>query len=323
MHKFKVLAIDGGGIRGAFAAGFLAELEQHIPTKIYEHFDLVAGTSTGGIIAMALALGMSARQVREFYERHGKQIFSRGQRSLLGPAFAAKYSGSELENALRQAFGEQRLADAKVRLIIPAVNLITGQPTTFKTPHLRAARTRDSKYSAVDVVLATTAAPTYFNRAKVAGEGSYCDGGLWANNPSLVGYTEAMRIRDEAQADTGVAPFSERDVSILSIGTGKQAFSFEPPANAGYSWWARGMRLLDVILNSQAQGTAYITGFLADRETYRRIDFDLPERSWTLDNARVLERYLHIGKETAQRHLYDLQPLFFKALAAPFTPGSN
>jgi uncharacterized protein len=320
MTKFRVLALDGGGVRGAFGASLLAEIERTLGQPIYRYFDLIVGTSTGGIIAAGLALGMRAAEIRELYETLGVNIFAPAQRRFMGPLFAPKYSRTALTTALRAVYGDKLIRDAKVRLVVPAVNLTSGRPTTFKTPHLRAASTRDLQYRVVDVVLATTAAPTYFEHAAVDGSGAYCDGGLWANNPSLVGYTEAIRIRDELQDATGGAPFAERDIAILSVGTGRRVHSLEPPASAGLSWWVT--RLFDVMATAQSHGTEFIAQFLVGRGSYFRIDFDLPDKSWTLDNAHLLSRYFHLGKEAAHSNLSSLRPVFFEKPVQPFDIAS-
>jgi hypothetical protein len=259
---------------------------------------------------------MRAAEIRELYETLGVNIFAPAQRRFMGPWFAPKYSRAALGTALSAAYGDKLIGDAKVRLVLPAVNLTSGRPTTFKTPHLRAASTRDLRYKVVDVVLATTAAPTYFEHATVDGSGAYCDGGLWANNPSLVGYTEAIRIRDELQDVAGGARFAERDIAILSVGTGRRVHSLEPPASAGLSWWA--WRLFDVMTTAQSHGTEFIAQFLVGRGAYSRIDFDLPDKSWTLDNASLLSRYLHLGREAAHSKLSSLKQVFFEKPVHPF-----
>lgn len=313
MKTIKVLSLDGGGIRGAFIASFLAELEAQLDGDIWEYFDLVAGTSTGGIIALALALGMPAAEIRLFYERQGAEIFGQSQKHFAGPWLAPKYSAEALSKALTIAFGEKRIGDARTRLVVPAVNLITGRPTAFKTPHLSNASSRDHRYTAVDVALATTAAPTYFKAAAVNQEGAYCDGGLWANNPALVAYVEAQRIAHEQ----GI---TQMPISMLSVGTGKRCFSLDPPRSAGKAWWAT--RIFDVVIDSQSQGADFMAGFLTQRDRYDRVTFELPDDSWSLDNTALLPRYLHLGREEAHRHVGTLKTHYFAQKAEPYAPAT-
>src|SRR5579862_5207114 len=115
MSQFRILSIDGGGIKGVFPAAFLAEIEKSIAAPLYRYFDLIAGTSTGGIIALGLGLGMTAAQITEFYKTYGPAIF-RAPRSLLRRFFAAKYSPEPLRSALEVVFGHLELGDSKVRL---------------------------------------------------------------------------------------------------------------------------------------------------------------------------------------------------------------
>lgn len=165
-------------IKGAFPAAFLAAIEDATGRRIADHFDLIAGTSTGGIIALGSGLGLSARESLRFYEEHGREVFGqaldedgglwsrvtafaqrqgRRVRQLVGPA----YDPLALRTPLDRAFGAKRLADSTVRLVIPAYSIGTRSVYVFKTAHHRRFKV-DYKQRAVDVALATAAAPTYF-----------------------------------------------------------------------------------------------------------------------------------------------------------------
>jgi patatin-like phospholipase/acyl hydrolase len=145
---FRILSLDGGGIRGAFAAAFLARIEQEIGTPITDHFDLIAGTSTGGITALALGLGEPAARIRDLYEKRGSQIFTRRghvripcwQRACLtfakrkfptldlGVLQRSKYPAEPLREALTEVFGSRTLEEATAsRLVIPSVDLTGGR----------------------------------------------------------------------------------------------------------------------------------------------------------------------------------------------------
>jgi uncharacterized protein len=334
---FKILSLDGGGVRGAYAAGFLAQLERNIGRPVAECFDLIAGTSTGGIIATALALGESAQRVEELYRTQAALIFKRRAktpwyrapfRALIDRRLAKHrldleylsrplFDQASLAAALDAVFGERTLESATARLVVPGVNLVTGRTVVFKTPHLPN-MWRDRGYKATEVALSTAAAPTFFAHSKIGNEGAYCDGGLWANNPVVVAYAEALRICDALNQG---ADGSKRDsvISILSVGTGQPAYTLDPPsAAAGLGWWAP--RLVDVILFSQSQGMEHIGRFLAGDSNYLRVNFALPDASWTLDNAAVVEQLIHLGHEAAHAHssvvldrfLGDQAPAFVK-----------
>ena len=158
----KVLAIDGGGIKGVFPASFLATVEDSLKSPVADYFDLIVGTSTGGIIALGLGLGMSAAEICDLYERMGPEVFvKRGPLHKVSSALFAKYSREPLKTFLSEAFGDRQLGEASTRLVIPSVNFETGEIHIYKTSH-HPKLERDYKEKVVDVALATAAAPAYF-----------------------------------------------------------------------------------------------------------------------------------------------------------------
>ena len=199
----RVLSIDGGGIKGVFACAFLAGLEDYLENEgrnanLYKYFDLVAGTSTGGIIALGLSMGFSARQILEMYVTRGPSIFSQDQRGASGLvqrliAFGKSttgptYSNEQLRKGLAALLKNRRLGDAKTRVVIPSVHAETLKPYIFKTRH-SARFARDHLESAIDVGLATAAAPTYYHGHTILSGVTTLDGGLNANNPICLLYT--------------------------------------------------------------------------------------------------------------------------------------
>src|SRR5258707_11878842 len=180
----RILTIDGGGIKGVFPAAFLATLEDELGAPIADYFDLIAGTSTGGIIAIGLGLGLTARDLLRFYRETGARIFPR-QGSIAGAlrrAFRAKCTNAPLRQVLTEAFGERYLGESKTRLLIPSLNLAAERVHLYKTSH-HPKLIHDYKVPAVEVALATVAAPTYFP-IHVSPEGvPYIDGSMWARNP--------------------------------------------------------------------------------------------------------------------------------------------
>ncbi|MFI7691624.1 CBASS cGAMP-activated phospholipase [Nonomuraea sp. NPDC049655] len=189
--RFQILSLDGGGLRGMFSAAVLARLEEDLDVHIVDHFDLIAGTSTGGIIALGLGLGLSPRQVLEFYTQHGPRIFRdrthlRGLRHLV----RAKYPVAPLRAALTDVFGDRTFGESTKRLVITSYNIGANDVYLFRTPHLPTLK-RDWRERAVDVALATSAAPTYLPGMPLDGA-RLVDGGIWANNPSMVALTEAI-----------------------------------------------------------------------------------------------------------------------------------
>jgi predicted acylesterase/phospholipase RssA len=215
---FKILSLDGGGYKGLYTASVLAEIEA-FNKPIAQHFDLICGTSIGGLIALSLAAGRPAAEIKRFFLDWGERIFPRGShlqqlRRSAGQFFGrGKYLDDDLRAALESVLGDARMSDANSYLCIPTLNLPTLSPWVFKTDH-DAELTRDSNFLMRDVARATSAAPTYFPVAEIDGlpGRQFCDGGLWANNPTLVGLVEAFRFF--VGADRRYAA-----VRVLSIGT--------------------------------------------------------------------------------------------------------
>ncbi|MGO9600378.1 MAG: CBASS cGAMP-activated phospholipase [Isosphaeraceae bacterium] len=347
---FQILSIDGGGILGALVAGFLAGLEEQIGRPLGEHFDLIAGTSTGGIIAAALAFREPASKIERFYREQGPLIFRRRKvtvptgwrrtlKETLGPWFdrhvlsrcgldldqilQSKYTGDQLKAALTAVFGEKSLGESQTRLVIPSVDLTNGQTKVFKTPHLPGLHI-DLHLPIVDIVMATTAAPTFFPHATIQPGSMYVDGGLWANNPVMAAIAESIAI--DRNCRRPVDPrFSLETTSVLSIGTGRCKQFMKPPTDgAGIAWWMTEAKLMRLTMMSQAQGALFQARYFLAGENLMRIDFELPDNSWKLDSICYLGEMIHNGRQKAAETLAALRPKFFHRKApayTAFTPG--
>lgn len=195
---FKILCIDGGGIKGLYSAELLAKFELVFDCLVSDRFDMLCGTSTGGIIALAASLKIPMRDVVGFYQKYGPSIFNektkhkRGGSAFLRAkqiAFGGKYSAEPLRTALESVFGNRKIAESNNFLCIPAYNTLTANPRVFKKDFDN--YTEDDRKSYVDVALATSAAPTYLPVMEIEDD-QFVDGGLWANNPILVGLTEYL-----------------------------------------------------------------------------------------------------------------------------------
>ena len=218
-EPFRILSIDGGGIRGVFSASFLAGLEERLPAgRLIDHFDLIAGTSTGGIIALGLACGLRAAEIRDLYVQRGCEIFPpppvgavgtvrrkyRGLRKLM----RYRYDRDALNGLLREHFGSTTLGECGARLCIPAVDGRFGEPYIFKTPH-HPDFTKDANERITKVAASTAAAPTFFQPLEDGGY-TFLDGGLFANDPVMVALVDALSC----------FKVSRDDIRILSIGCG-------------------------------------------------------------------------------------------------------
>jgi patatin-like phospholipase/acyl hydrolase len=201
-RNFRILSIDGGGIRGIYPAAVLAGLEETYVAgrSIAGYFDLIAGTSTGGIIALGLAAGLTAGDLQHLYLERGKDIFPPHGPGVIGRIVRRvsayrrflwySYDQESLARVLRERFGDLALGSAGTRLCIPSFEGVHGEVYIFKTPHHPDFR-KDLHEPMVKVALATSAAPTYYRPLRDAGY-TFVDGGVWANNPVMIAVTEAL-----------------------------------------------------------------------------------------------------------------------------------
>jgi patatin-like phospholipase/acyl hydrolase len=274
----KLLAIDGGGIRGIYASHVLERVQKEFNTEFHREFDLIAGTSTGSIIAAAIAFGIPISKVTELYRKEGPRIFS-PRRWSLGGTIASRYSSDPLRTALTAVFEDATLADAKTRLVIPATDIGNGGVHVFKSAYDEKF-VRDRNVKVVDAVLASCSAPSYFAPARV-GPYQLSDGGLWANNPSLVAVTEALtRLGAERSA-----------IRLLSVGTGIGK-NYYPLTNADKKWgfltgWGIS-KFISMLLNLQAATASNVTQLILDKHQSVRVNFesDLP---LSLDDVGTLD----------------------------------
>jgi patatin-like phospholipase/acyl hydrolase len=335
--SFKILSLDGGGIRGVFVTACLARLERQLNQPLARYFDLIAGTSSGGFIAALLGFGYSAAEVHGFFRGYGPRIFERRTRhsptsalvrKLVNPYLrriglelewlhGSRYKPDTFAWALRELFGDWRLGQSRSRLVIPAVDLVAGRVVVFKTPH-RPGLVRDRKLLTRDVVLAACAAPTYFPHVTLSRGTAYTDGALWANNPCIVAYGEAMRIREHCRRRGIDPPFREDEVRVLSIGTGKKREFAKPrPSDTGLKWWAP--RIVDVMGNAQSEGTNFQMRYLLGPR-YTRIDFVIPDASWRLDSVDKVDALEAEGFAKGDEFMPRLRGPFFAAAATPYQP---
>lgn len=254
----RVLSLNGGGIRGLFTISVLAEIEQIIENqsgasnvKIGDYFDLITGTSIGGILALGLAEGKSARELKGVFYSRGNDIFPRrkyfdGFIKSIKKLILPTYSSNPLRETIVEMIGDKiTFNDLTRRVMIPTVNLSTGRPQFFKTPH-NPNFTRDGRLKLVDAALATSAAPTYFAPHFWQDLGAYfADGGLVANNPSFIGLHEVF---GDMKSDFPNATYS--DVNILNIGTMGEEYAISPEMLASkkkqgyFGLWGTGERLI-------------------------------------------------------------------------------
>jgi patatin-like phospholipase/acyl hydrolase len=276
-REFRILALSGGGYLGLYSAAVLAALEQHIGEPIGRRFELIAGTSVGGVIAAAVAFELPLTGIVDYFRRHGADVFSPRakpsgtvgrlidlSRAVLGP----KYASSGLRNALAAQLGSAKLGQALHPLLLPAVNVTKSLTKVFKSPHAKASR-GDENVPVLDAVMAACAAPAYFASVSI-GDSLYADGGLFAVAPDQVALHEAEHFMgiDLAQ------------VRMLSIGTA--TVGYQPAegvtADAGAVGWLSDGRLIMTLI---AVGQQHVQAMMEDRlgDRYLRLDAEWPAQS--------------------------------------------
>lgn len=292
----RILALDGGGIRGVFTAAFLAHIERGIGRPLIEQFDLLTGTSTGSIVALALSTGMPAQAVLEAYKQAGPDIFPR-RSSVLSRLFGPAHDNRPLRAWLQSVLGERRLADARLRVVIPTLDVATGSARVWKTDHHPELHGGGDRLM-WEVALASAAAPTYLPSVQIEGKGAYVDGGLWANNPAIVGIVEAVRYLG--------CPLTE--IRMLSVGTGRRPkwARFRDVERRGTLRW--GAEFLEVVFAAQSAAADHQARLLLRKEDYLRVDPDLA-REIALDDVTEVGELEHLGETEGLRRLNEVRRL--------------
>jgi len=276
-NEFRILSLSGGGYLGLYTAVVLADLEARAGEPLGRRFDLIAGTSVGGLLAMALAFEVPMAQIVRLFVERGEEVFSSRRlpggtvtrlldmtRSVLGP----KYTGEALRRELAKHFGDRTMGDAQHAVVVPAVDVSRSVTKVFKTPHTQGSL-GDEALSAVDVTLATCAAPAYFPCVKV-GERLYADGGLFAVAPDQVALHEAQHFMGAKQAK----------VRMLAVGTATMGYqpADNVEADAGAVGWLSEGRLILTLISVQQQHVEAVMEDLLE-ERYLRIDAHWPAQA--------------------------------------------
>ena len=278
----KVLAIDGGGIRGLIPALVLAHIEEATGKRVPQIFDLIGGTSTGGILALGLSVGdgngapkFDAKGLAGLYENRGREIFDRSfwkGVSSVGGITDEAYSADGLEKVLSEYFGDEPLDAALTNVLVSSYDIQNREPCFFKS--------WDDRFKAVEmraVARATSAAPTYFEPALVGVGGStraLIDGGVFVNNPAMSAYAEARRIFTD-----------DEDVLIVSLGTGQliRPISYKEAKDWGKLEWA--IPILSVVFDGVSDAVDYQLDSLLGQDRHFRFQVSLSTASDDMDNA--------------------------------------
>jgi patatin-like phospholipase/acyl hydrolase len=276
-----ILSIDGGGIRGLIPALVLAEIEKRTEKRISQLFDFLAGTSTGGILALGLCRSdgngnpkYSAKDFAGLYEKKGKRIFSRSLWkgvSSAGGVLDEKYSEKGLEEVLEEYFGNEPLGASLKNILITSYDIQNREPYFFKSWR--------SEWEAIEmrhVARATSAAPTYFEPALIQvgnGTRALVDGGVFVNNPTVSAYAECKRIFPE-----------EKDVFVVSLGTGEliRPIPYSEATGWGLAGWA--VPLLSCMFDGVSDAVNYQMEQIME-DSFVRLQTSLSIASDDMDDA--------------------------------------
>ena len=320
--KKRILCIDGGGVLGTFPAAFLAELEKHLDRPIGKYFDLIAGSSTGGIIALGLGMGIPASELLNFYENRSCQVFGKNHglfldfllRKIRGVkwCFLGKYNSESLRTVLHEVLGEKRLGEAKTRLVIPAWNPATNSVYIYKTAHHPRLKT-DYESSAVDVAMATSATPSYFKQHITQHGVGLIDGGIWANNPVAIAVVEAISLLN----------WPRESLRILSLGCLEEIYNL--PKHAGLG--TLNSKIINLFMDGQSQGALGIAKLLTEHDHERtaiyRVNQAVPRNTYKMDDSRVIQDLKGLGHSKGRSWQPRLEPIFFDKPAEVFKPYYN
>jgi len=279
--SIKVLTIDGGGIRGIIPAIILAEIQKRITLELFQVFDLIAGTSTGGIIALGIGTKCnggrpySPAELLDLYVKNGPAIF---KKNLLTPerqVVLPKYSPDALESVLEQFFKDVEFSTALTPLLISSYDLQGQIPFFFKSHRIAADPTFNWKLT--EIARATSAAPTFFSPLHVTrGDKDYAlvDGGVFVNNPSMAAYAEARSLYPEAT-----------EVMIVSVGTGdrQDQITYSAAKDWGLLGWSR--QIVPVLMDSVSEAVDYEVRSIPGCTYYRLQVPDLQEASSEMDDV--------------------------------------
>jgi hypothetical protein len=253
MPSIKVLAIDGGGIRGIIPAVILAEIQKRLGTDLFKAFDLIAGTSTGGIIALGIGAACknngpySPDELLDLYVENGPAIFRKNVVTPERQIFLPKYCPDALESALEQFFGHAEFKSAFTPLLISSYDLQGQLPFFFKSHKIAADPTYN--WQLAEIARATSAAPTFFPPFHLTRDDedyALVDGGVFVNNPSMAAYAEARSLYPDAVTFT-----------VVSVGTGdrQDQITYASAKDWGLIGWAK--EIVPVLMDSVSEAVDF------------------------------------------------------------------
>jgi len=316
-RPFRILSIDGGGIRGILPAKILAELERRYcgGRPAGDFFDLITGTSTGGIIALGLATGQTGKRILDLYMHHGGEVFPRSwmHRFRIGRKIVwlrglrhYAYDPRPLRKYLTQVFGNGVIGDATRRLCVPSFDGFT-EVYIFKTPHHKDYK-KDWRDKLVAAAMATAAAPTFFPAYQDGGR-YFADGGVWANNPVMIGLVDALACHQ----------LNRRQIHILSLGSGDTELRItRKQILKGGVWHWR--EIISSAMHLQSQNATGQAGLLIGRDQLIRLNAPaMPENPMEMDDHfRSHNELPAIAVSLVDEHGDQIRDRFLTEIAEPY-----
>ena len=291
---FHILALDGGGTRGIYTAQLLAKIEQAFGTPIRTRFDLIVGTSTGAIIAGAAVSDIPMTDIVELFETETPYIFRKRWYRI--PLFLSKYPNQKLAQIIAKHIPATPLGEIASPLMITSSEIAKSEVHIFRSNY----GSRDSEIAPTskdvnlrEAILASCAAPTFF-APKSVDNFLLADGGLWANNPSTVAFTEALSVfGKEAQ-----------EVRMLSIGTGHSVNMYRNRRGWGFITGWGGAKLTSYVMTLQSQASAN-TAKLLLKENYLRINPEID--FWELDTLTQLDNLKSLAERDFEKYAAEIE----------------
>lgn len=304
-RPFRILSIDGGGICGILPAAYLNEIENRFldGAPAGKYFDMIAGTSTGGIIALGLACDMKAGDILKLYTERGGVIFPAGNR--FSRAFRNLrhivryiYDEQSLETELRKIFTDRVFGEAKTRLVIPSFEGRYGEPWIYKTPH-HPDYSKDQHEQMVRVAMATAAAPTFF-KAFENNHYTFVDGGIWANNPIMNAVVDALTCFD----------LDRRQIEVLSLGCGETVQRVDAKLAVAGLWGWRGV--IKAAILAQSKNALGQTFLILGKDHVIRVDAPESRRAIALDDyQRARSELPELARALIEANGHDVVRRFF------------
>ncbi len=289
-ETFQILALDGGGTRGIYTAQLLSKIEQEFDVRIKDCFNLISGTSTGSIIAGAAVSDINMDEIVDLFDSETQEIFQK--KWYRNPLLFSKYSNAKLLQIIAKHIPKTPLSEISTPLLITSSEITKSELHVFRSSYAK--KLNESNYSdgnvcLLDAIVASCAAPTFF-APKMMNDKLLADGGLWANNPSIAAYVEALTVFGK----------NASQVRILSIGTGHSTSMYGNKRGWGFlSGWG-GVKLVSYVMTLQSHSSANMMTRLLQNNYLRvdpKIDF------WDIDTVKQLDKLKALAERDFTEHV--------------------